>query len=255
MMARLPDFIYTQEIPLSQTMEIGMSASHLYVQPSGAKRKGLAIASLILGIVSISTLGLWVMGELGALCRRIDTITTSTFALWVIGAFTGIVLGNFVVTMIKIDPNTYGGKWLAKTGIFTNGISLAFIVIGPVIMFPELTQTCKLGREAAVISSLRTIHVCQEQFNATNARFAALKELAESGLIDRPYADRTAISGYVYSFSDVSKDTYCVQAKRVCGTSGPRDFAVCEDGTIRFVESKTPTTVRRGAGEPIGGAR
>src|SRR5262245_32678700 len=129
MMARLPDFIYTQEIPLSQTKEIGMSASHSNVQSPEPKRRGIAITSFILGIVSISTLGLWVMSELGALCRRIDSITTPTFALWVIGAFTGIVLGNFVVTMIKIDPMTYGGKWLAKTGIFTNGVSLAFIVI------------------------------------------------------------------------------------------------------------------------------
>ncbi|MGH9853529.1 MAG: DUF4190 domain-containing protein [Blastocatellia bacterium] len=208
-----------------------MSASYSDIQPQQQARKGLAIASLVLGIISIPTPG-----------------------LLVVGAITAIALGVIALNRIKKEPATYGGKGMAIAGIITSVVSLLlFAVFGilAAIAVPKLNENIKLGRETATINSLRTIHQNQAQFSALKARFATLKELAEAGLIDRAYANGTAISGYLYSSSDVSEDTYCVHANRVSAASGMRDFVVCEDGIIRFIESKTAGAVRRDEGTPL----
>src|SRR5215471_21783444 len=100
-----------------------MSASYLDVQSQQQKRKGLAIASLILGIISIPTLGLLVMG-----------------------ALTGIALGIVSLNQIRKDPAHYGGKGMAIGGIVTSAVSLLIIValgILAAIAVPKLNESVK----------------------------------------------------------------------------------------------------------------
>jgi hypothetical protein len=99
---------------------------------------------------------------------------------------------------------------------------------------------------------LRTIHNIEMNFEAMNSRFATLDELAKSSLIDRNYSGGNAVSGYVYSSSSVSQKTFCVHAVRTAPAVASRDFVVCEDGIIHFVESKTPGVVKRGEGAELG---
>lgn len=208
-----------------------MSASYSNTQPERQTRKGLAIASLTLGIISIPTLG-----------------------LLAVGAVTGIVLGALALKNINRDPMNYGGKVAAIAGIVTSAISLGLVaVIGvfAAITIPKLNANIKRGRETAAVNSLRFIHNSQMQFRQLNLRFASLEELAKSELIDRPYAEGNAISGYVYLSSGVSSSAYCVHAERANGSVGNRDFIICEDGIIRFVESEAPAIVRRGEGKPL----
>ncbi|MCI0660717.1 MAG: hypothetical protein L0220_06560, partial [Acidobacteria bacterium] len=91
-------------------------------------------------------------------------------------------------------------------------------------------------------------HNNEMQFKALNLKFTTLEDLAESSLIDRTYAGGNAVGGYIYSSSGVSEETYCVHAIRVSDTVAHRDIVVCEDGIIRFVESKAPGVVKRGEG-------
>jgi Domain of unknown function (DUF4190) len=70
-------------------------------QPSASLRKGLAIAALVIGIVSILTCG-------GLL----------------VGPITGITLGLVALKKIKRDPAHYAGKRLAIAGIVTSACSL-----------------------------------------------------------------------------------------------------------------------------------
>jgi hypothetical protein len=83
-------------------------------------------------------------------------------------------------------------------------------------------------------------------------RFATLKELNEASLIDSNYSSGNPVSGYVYSTTEATPDQYCVQATRSTVNTAYKDFNVIEDGTIRFVESKTPNALPRGEGAPIG---
>ena len=209
-----------------------MSASYSNIQLQRQTRKGLAVASLVLGIISIPTLG-----------------------LFVVGAITAIVLGVIALGRIKKEPATHGGKGMAIGGIVTGAVSLlltAVFVIVSAIMAPMMIHGLERGRESAALQTLRAIHNNEMQFSAMNSRFATLKELAEAGLLDQFYANERAISGYVYSSSGVSKETYCVHAVRAGAAVASRDFIVCEDGIIRFVESKTPGLVKRGEGAELG---
>ncbi len=211
-----------------------MSASNSNIQPhepQDQRRKGLAITSLVLGIVSIPTLGL-----LG------------------VGAITAMALGAVALNRIKKEPAVYGGKRMAIAGIATSVVSLlllAFFVISSALMLPKLYESLRLERESAAINSLRTIHNNELQFESMNSRFATLEQLAAAGLLDQNYANENAVSGYVYSTSEVSEKAYCVHAVRTDAAVAFHDFVICEDGIIRLAESKTPAVVKRGEGSAL----
>lgn len=199
---------------------------------SAKPRKGLAIASMVLGIASIPT-----------------------FGLLVVGAITSIVLGAIALNKIKKDPQVYGGRNQALTGIITAAVSLVLIFVFSVlaaIALPQLQERLKLGRENAAINALRTIHNSQAQYNAMNGKFGTLQELSQAGLIGSQYANSTPISGYVYSSTEVDADKYCVQATRQSATTAYKDFNVTEDGVVRQIESKVPSSVPHGGGTPLG---
>jgi type II secretory pathway pseudopilin PulG len=209
-----------------------MAADFSNIQPQPQTRKGLAIASLILGIVSIPTLGL-----LG------------------VGAITALVLGSIALKRIKKEPATHGGKGMAIAGIITSAFSLLLTAVFGIlaaIAVPKLNETIKMGREVDAASSLATIYEYQMQFKETKSKFATLKELTEARLLDKPYADGIPISGYVFSISDLSDKTFCVHADRASDNAGTRDFIVCEDGAVRSKASKTRGAVKRGEGDSAG---
>jgi uncharacterized protein DUF4190 len=223
--ARTASFTLFDEIHSAEPTETLMSANFSNIQPQPQTRKGLAIASLVLGIVSIPTLGL-----LG------------------VGAITAIVLGAIALGRSKKEPAIYGGKGMAIGGIITSVVSLLLIPISVAITVPQMIHVLQQGRESAAIQTLRAIHNSEVNFEAMNSRFATLDELAKTSLIDRNYSGGNAVSGYVYSSSSISQETYCVHAVRAGDSVARRDFVICEDGIIRFAESKTPGLVKRGEG-------
>jgi len=208
-----------------------MSVSYSEIQPQRQTRNGLAVASLVLGIISIPTLG-----------------------LLVVGAITAIVLGSIALNRIKKDPATHSGKGMAIAGIITSAVSLlltAVFCLFAAIAVPKVLEDIRHMRETVALSSLRAIHNNEMQFNVMNSRFTTLEELGEAGLIDKKYVSGIAVNGYVYSSSEVSAKTYCVHAVRTSPAVASRDFVVCEDGVIHFVESKTPGLVKRGEGAAL----
>src|SRR5262245_51053755 len=132
-------------------------------------------------------------------------------------------------------------------------IVVAIIGILAAVAAPRLLENIKLGRQTATLNSLRTIHQNQAQYNAMRGRFGSLKELNEARLIDANYANGAAVSGYIYNSTEATADQYCVQATRTGESTAYNDYNVIEDGTIRFVESKTPSPIPRGEGTPMSG--
>jgi hypothetical protein len=208
-----------------------MSTSYSNNQTHPQTRNGLAVASLVLGIISIPTLGL-----LG------------------IGAIIALVLGAIALKRMKKDPENYGGKGMAIAGIITSVISLLLVAVFGIlaaIMAPKVIQGLERTRETAALESLITIQSKEVQFLLMNERFGTLKELEEAGLLDQNYAKRAAASGYVFSTSSVAETTFCIHAVRGGNSVASRDFVMCESLTIRFVESKTPGLVKRGEGAEL----
>ncbi|HMV47798.1 MAG TPA: prepilin-type N-terminal cleavage/methylation domain-containing protein [Blastocatellia bacterium] len=133
-------------------------------------------------------------------------------------------------------------------------IVVAIIGILAAIALPKLQENIKLGRETAAIKSLGTIHTNQAQYNAMKGKFATLQELNQANLLDSNYSNGASVSGYVYASPEADADKYCVQATRQAATTAYKDFNVIEDGTIRQVESKTPSPVPHDGGTPLQGA-
>ncbi|MDX2044796.1 MAG: type II secretion system protein [Acidobacteriota bacterium] len=133
-------------------------------------------------------------------------------------------------------------------------IVVAIVGILAAVAVPKLLKNLETGRETAAIQTLRTVHNNQAQFSAMKGKFGSLSELNQAGLIDANFAGGTAVSGYVYTSTEATPDQYCVQSTRSSATTASRDFNVIEDGTIRYVESKTPSAVPHGGGSPLAGA-
>jgi len=132
-------------------------------------------------------------------------------------------------------------------------IVVAIIGILAAVAAPKLLENIKLGRQTATMESLKIMHQGEVQHHIRTGKFATLKELQESALIDASYANGTAVSGYVYNAIGATSDQYCIQATRQAPSTAYRDFNVIEDGTIRYVESKTPGPIPHGEGTPLSG--
>lgn len=130
-------------------------------------------------------------------------------------------------------------------------IVVAIIGILAAVALPKLQANLKLGRETAAVSSLRTIHSAQAQFNAMKGRFGSLKELADAGLVGANFASGSPVSQYRYTSTDAEADKYCIQATRISPGAADHDYNVIEDGTIRALESKTVNALPHGEGVPI----
>ena len=130
-------------------------------------------------------------------------------------------------------------------------IVVAIIGILAAVAAPKLLNYLKLGRETATINSLRTINQNEAQYHAMRSRFGSLKELQEGGMVDANFANGVGVSGYIYNSTEATADKYCVQATRQAATTANRDFNVIEDGTIRYIEVKTPAPIAHGEGSPL----
>lgn len=140
-------------------------------QGSGQMKKGMAVASLVLGIISLPTLG--VLG---------------------VGALLGITLGVFALLKAKREPSEYGGHGLAIGGIVMSVLSLVFAVpIGIVaaVAIPNLLAARRSANEASAIHSMRRLIEAEQTFLATagaGERFGNMAELREADLIDKQLA-------------------------------------------------------------------
>jgi prepilin-type N-terminal cleavage/methylation domain-containing protein len=134
-------------------------------------------------------------------------------------------------------------------------IVVAIIAILLMVAVPKAIENFKTGREAAATQSLGTIHKAQVLYHTRKQRFGTLKELNEAGFLDSSYTNGAPVSGYIFtSAAEVTQDKYCVQATRQSPSTAWKDFSVTEDGTIRFVESNTPTPIPHGEGAPLASA-
>ncbi|MEO6725090.1 MAG: prepilin-type N-terminal cleavage/methylation domain-containing protein [Blastocatellia bacterium] len=132
-------------------------------------------------------------------------------------------------------------------------IVVAIIGILAAIALPKLQEALKLGRETATIKSLGTIHQNQAHYFSLNSKFGTLQELNQTKLIDASYTSGSPVSGYTYTSPEADADKYCVQATRTAATTSYKDFNVIEDGTIRYVQSNSPSPVPHDGGTPTSG--
>jgi hypothetical protein len=115
-------------------------------------RRGYAIASLVLGILSIPTIG-----------------------LLLVGAMLSVILGVVALVKASREPEEYGGKGMAIAGIVLSGVSILVmpLAIGVVaaIAIPSLLRARVSANEAAAIGDVREVIVAEAQYQSANAGY------------------------------------------------------------------------------------
>jgi hypothetical protein len=217
-------------------------------------KRGLAIASLVIGLISVPTLGLFIVGGVVA-----------------------VLLGIVALVKIKKEPAAYGGTGLAIGGIVAGAASLALIpVIGilAAVAIPGLSRAAIAGNEVSTIGRMRSIVSAEMIYAMSNgnaydtleclAAPATCGQDASSPAYLSPDLLQETASGYRITFvkgaavdreantlakSPSSMDAFAVFAQpERPGVTGVRVF--CTDGTGVFrvaPESAAPGAVVGGA--------
>jgi len=195
-----------------------------------APSKKLAITSLILGIISLPTMG-----------------------LLFIGGIVGLILGIQARTKANSAPEQYGGSGIALAGIITSILSLvvAIPILIAVIAIPNLLKSQQTARETSAIGVIKTIAAVQLQYSATKGRgkFTDLKTLAAEGLIDSLLGTGRK-GGYLFECSPINGggssaamfDVSAVPEQSGTFGTGNRSFYSNETFVIYEAEGGSPPT-------------
>src|SRR5437762_6736614 len=113
-------------------------------------RLGFAIASLVLGILSLPT-----------------------FGLLVVGAMLTIVLGVVAVVKASREPERFGGRRMAIAGIVLGAASLVlipFLGIGAAIALPSVVRVRRArANEKAAIADVRQLMAAEARYRHANS--------------------------------------------------------------------------------------
>lgn len=225
---------------------------------SASPRRGMAIASLVLGILSLLTLG----------CLGV-------------GALLGIGLGIAALVKASGDPREYGGKGMAWAGIATSALGLVLAVVGGIvaaIAIPSMLRARVAANESSAIGDLRTVISAQAAYQSANRGFydGRLECLAQPGqcmqgydgpnfleldlgsgqpksgysreLVAGPAPDTSTLSEEQTPLSPSSVSAYAYVAwPTEHGKSGLRAFCGDASGVICFTTDGSKPTVNEGA--------
>jgi len=204
--------------------------------PAPAPRRGFAVASLVLGILGLPTVGL--VG---------------------VGAMAGIVLG--VVALVKSSraPTEYGGRGMAVAGIVLSAFSVivAPFVIGVIaaIAIPSLLRARLSANEAAAIGDVRSVLVAEAAYQSANGGYYdRLECLAEPGACIPAYAGPSMLG------PDIARATVKSGYRRsfhAGAPASPRPPAVSPTSMMSFAYAAVPaqpgaTGVRAFCGDATG---
>jgi type II secretory pathway pseudopilin PulG len=189
-------------------------------RPPQNLKQGLAITSLVFGILNFVTLGL-----LG------------------LGAITGVILSVVALRKAKQQPGEYGGQGFAIAGLTTNLVWLVLALpLMAAIAIPNLLAARQAANEGAAMASLRTISVAEESYYNKRHVYGTLTDLSDAQLIE-PNLATGMRSGYKfsirvsgYSVTNSGPDFEATAAPIDYGKSGRRSFLIDETGVIRSAD-------------------
>ena len=216
----------------------GYQPSHQYwAPPTQNLKQGLAITSLVFGILNFFTIGL-----LG------------------LGAISGLTFGIVALSKAKKRPAVYGGQGLAIAGVATNAFWL--LVAFPIVMaiaIPNLLAARQAANEGSAIYSLRTIASAEDTYYHVKQTYGSLGDLYTEHLISSELANGTH---YGYEFkvtvtnpvaSDSQPNFEATAVPVSYGNSGRRSFLIDETGVVRAADVRGREATR--SARPLEGSR
>lgn len=189
----------------------GFSPSNQY---TANLKTGLAITSMVIGIIALVFCGL------GILIAPV-----------------GFILSIVALVKANKKPHIYGGKGFAIAGITTSAISLLVVVpIIAAIAIPNLLAARKAAYESSAVKNLQTLASAQQAYfmASGSAHCADLVTLGSKQLIDSVLASGEK-NGYRYTVTDLpARETACGIQATPTSKDGSRSFYLStEDGVLR----------------------
>lgn len=183
-------------------------------------KTGLAIASMVLGIVAIP----------------------ATFLLvGILLAPVAFVLGIVALVRASKKPFVYGGKGFAVAGITTSSVALFFFIpIIAAIAIPNILAARRAANEGSAISTLQKLYVAQRTYmgNLGKESCGDLIDLSSANLIDSVVATGRK-SGYRFEIGNSKKGSGCeIYATPVTKSEGTRSFIISNDGVLRGADKQ-----------------
>jgi type II secretory pathway pseudopilin PulG len=182
----------------------------------GQRKKGLAVASLLLGIIGFFTLG--IVG---------------------IGAIVGIILATVALKRASSQPAEYGGTGIAVGGLVTNILSLVMLVpvaLIAAIAIPNLLAARRAANEGRAVQTVKTIAESEEGYRTRHGHYGSLDELVADQLMLSP-SGKGVDFGYRYrvDLHGLSgNDSFEVTATPTnYPNSATRSFFMAEDRVLR----------------------
>src|SRR5829696_3165593 len=184
-------------------------------QPEESQKKGLAIAALVLGVLSFLT-----------------------FSLIGVGAITGIILAAIAMGRVRREPSRYGGRGMAIAGLVLSITSLGTVIpVGLVaaIAIPNLLASRRAANEGSALHTLRMISSAELAYQSSFQKYGTLEELAANNLIDPKLTSGTK-NGYNFTvvLDDANPEGFeVIGVPMSYGNSGRRSFYVDETFVMR----------------------
>jgi len=201
--------------------------------PSDAKTDGKAVASLILGILSVTI-------------------------FWILAGIPAVIFGHISRASIRKSMGRLKGEGMALAGLIMGYLSLAaipFILIVASIAIPSLLRARQDANESSAVAQLRTIRAAEVTYLASKGgSYGTLSELVSEGLLDPRF--ETTVSGYEFSIAlSKSKSDYLATATPTSTNAGRYGYMSTSDAVVRYQNQSTnrcnPCFPSRLAGLPV----
>jgi type II secretory pathway pseudopilin PulG len=135
-----------------QPMGTALAGPPIYARAPSGQRQGMAIASLVLGLLGLPLV----------FC----------FGIGFLAAVVGGVLGIIALSKASKEPHLYGGKGLAIGGLVASGLSLLLsILVVAAIAIPSLSRARVSANESAAIGDVRSVIAAQSTYAGANGGF------------------------------------------------------------------------------------
>lgn len=201
------------------------------VNPADQRTDGKAIASLVLGILSLTI-------------------------FWILAGVPAVILGHISRSSIKKSLGRLKGDGMALAGLIMGYLSLAalpFILIVAAIAIPNLLRARIAANEASAIGSVRVIVASAEKYKSQHPD-QGYPESLEAMAASDPVMDRQLGRGlklgyrFVYEVGPSSTPdgtVFFVRAiPNIANNTGTREFCAQQDGVIRFAKTPDQCTPR-----------
>jgi Domain of unknown function (DUF4190) len=198
-----------------QPEQIPNYASDYFQQPN--REQGMAVASLVLGLISCVTLGLAGIGTIAA-----------------------FILGVVALRRARSRPSQYGGEGFAIAGIITSVLSLVVIVVFLYSVFVTLPRAFASGQllmnETLAMQRLSVIGMQEKAYHDYYGKgaYATTDQLREAGLISHQDFE----NGYRFKVLINADGFEAFATPEKHAETGYRSFFVSMDGLVRGADHK-----------------